>query len=350
MEEKLGTGPIDKGRIKKLSIIIVVAFFATMSLWGNDYFINLFSLLFLYMALGQMWNLLAGYSGLISLGQQIFVGIGGYSIAVMTEKLGQGVFLSFLAAIGVSVAFAFVISFPIFKMRGIYFTIGTWIIAEALSVYFVNWSFVNYAIGFNIRIGYSFSPRIIYFMALLIGIGAVAIVYFLLRSKTGLALMAIRDNTNSAEVRGVKIYQTKLKIFLLTSGYTALIGAVLYLNFVYIVPRAAFAIDWTVIMVFIVIIGGIGTIEGPIIGAVAYIFIRQYLYNFPGISLIILGIVAVVIILAIPKGIMGTLHARFGFELFSVRRGFVDSQGKSLSLKDILLGQNNETVKKGTDD
>jgi len=343
MVEKLGTGPAGKTNIKNLAIIIAVMFFASLSVWGNDYFVNIFTLLFLYMALGQMWNLLAGYSGLISLGQQIFVGLGGYSIAVMTEKLGQGVFLSFLAAIGVSVAFAFIISFPIFKMRGIYFTIGTWIIAEALSVYFVNWSFVNYAIGFNIRIGYSFSPRIIYIMALLIGIGSIAIVYFLLRSKTGLALMSIRDDTNSAEVRGVKIYQTKLKIFLLTSGYTSLIGAVLYLNFVYIVPRAAFAIDWTVIMVFIVIIGGIGTIEGPIIGAVAYIFIRQYLYNFPGISLIILGIVAVVIILAIPKGIMGTLHARFGFELFSVRRGFSDSQGVIASLRDILIGRKNET-------
>ena len=349
MEEKLVTGQAGKTGIKRLSIIIAVAFFASLSLWGNDYFINLFSLLFLYMSLGQMWNLLAGYSGMISLGQQIFVGLGGYTIAVMTERLGQGVFLSFLAAIGVSVAFAFVISFPIFKMRGIYFTIGTWIIAEALSVYFVNWSFVNYAIGFNIRIGYSFSPRIIYFMAFLIAIGAIAIVYFLLRSKTGLALMAIRDDTNAAEVRGVKLYQTKLKIFLITSGYTALIGAVLYLNFVYIVPRAAFAIDWTVIMVFIVIIGGIGTIEGPIVGAVAYIFIRQYLYNFPGISLIILGVVAVAIILSIPKGIMGTLHARFGFELFSVRRGFGESQGTLTTLRDILLGRKAEAGNEKSD-
>ena len=336
MVNKLGTSKFE--RIKNMSVIIVIAFFASVSLWGNDYYINLFALLFLYMALGQMWNLLAGYSGLVSLGQQIFVGLGGYSLAVMTEKYGQGIALSFLVAVGVSVAFAFVISFPLFKMRGIYFTIGTWIVAEALMIFFLNWEFANYAIGYNIRIGYSFSPRLIYFMALVIGVASIIIVYFLLRSKTGLALMAMRDNAGSAEVRGVKLYQTKQRLFLLTSGFTGLTGAVLYLNLVYIVPKAAFGIDWTVTMVFIVIIGGMGTIEGPIVGAVVYIFIRQYLYNFPGISLVILGVAAVTMILAMPKGIIGTLHARFGFELFSVRRGLNGEGGTAGSLRDILLG------------
>ena len=336
MEERISAGRA--GKIKRLSIIIVIAFFASVSFWGNDYFINLFALLFLYMALGQMWNLLAGYSGLVSLGQQIFVGIGGYSLAVVTEKYHQGLALSFVAAVGISVAFAFVISFPIFKMRGVYFTIGTWIVAEALMIFFLNWSFANYAIGYNIRIGYSFSPRIIYFMSFLIGVGSIAIVYFLLRSRTGLALMSMRDNDSAAEVRGIRLYQTKLRIFLLTSGFTGLTGAVLYLNLVYIVPKAAFGIDWTVSMVFIVIIGGIGTIEGPILGAVIYIFIRQYLYNFPGISLIILGAVAVAIILLMPKGIMGELQTRFGLELLSVRRSLPREEGPAHTLRDILLG------------
>lgn len=336
MGERLTTGRA--GKIKNLSIIIAIAFFASVTLWGDDYLINLFSLLFLYMSLGQMWNLLAGYSGLVSLGQQIFVGLGGYTAAVVTEKFHLGLPIAFVAAIVISVAFAFVISFPIFQMRGVYFTIGTWIVAEALSIFFLNWHFVNSGIGYNIRAGYSFSPRLLYLIAFLIGIGSVALVYFLLRSKTGLALMSMRDNEGSAEVRGVKLYATKLKIFLLTSGFTGLTGVVLYLNLVYIVPKAAFGIDWTVSMVFIVIIGGMGTIEGPILGAAIYIFIRQYLYNFPGISMIILGAVAIAIILLMPQGVMGTLHTRFGFELFSVRRNLIGEKGPVKSLRDLLLG------------
>ena len=336
MEERINTGQTAK--IKNISIIVFVVFFASVLFWGNDYSINLFSLLFLYMSLGQMWNLLAGYSGLVSLGQQIFVGLGGYTVAIMTEKFGQGLALAFVAAVVICVAFAFIISFPIFKMSGVYFTIGTWIVAEALMIFFLNWQFANAGIGYNIRIGYSFSPRLLYLISFLIGIGSVAIVYFLLRSKTGLALMSMRDNAGSAEVRGVKLYQTKLKIFLLTAGYTGLTGVVLYLNLVYIVPKAAFGIDWTVSMVFIVIIGGMGTIEGPILGAFIFIFIRQYLYNFPGISMIILGAVAITIILLMPKGVMGELHSRLGFDLFSVRRYAGDRQGTIKTLRDILLG------------
>ncbi|MCL2492940.1 MAG: branched-chain amino acid ABC transporter permease [Clostridiales bacterium] len=327
----------EKNPLKNIIILVIVAFFASLTLWGNAYFINLLTLLFLYLSLAQMWNLLAGYSGLVSLGQQIFVGLGGYCLAIMTEKYHQGLALSLVVAVAVCVAFAFVISFPIFKMRGVYFTIGTWIVAEALMIFFANWSFANYNIGYNIRMGYTFSPNIIYLMAYIIGIGSVALVFFLLRTKTGLALMSMRDNESAAEVRGVKLYGTKLRIFLLTAGYTGLTGAVLYLNMVYLTPDSAFTINWTVSMVFMVIIGGMGTIEGGIIGAVVYVIIQQYLYNFPGISMIILGAAAIAIILFLPKGIMGTLHSRYGWELFSVRRGLQNKGASVTSLKDILM-------------
>jgi branched-chain amino acid transport system permease protein len=102
--------------------------------------------------------------------------------------------------------------------------------------------------------------------------------------------------------------------------YITVTGVVMYLNIAYVQPSSAFGIDWAVAMVFIVVIGGIGTIEGPIIGAVIYVFLRQYLFNFPGMSLIILGFIAVVVIMLAPKGIMGALHGKFGIELFSVRR------------------------------
>jgi branched-chain amino acid transport system permease protein len=132
--------------------------------------------------------------------------------------------------------------------------------------------------------------------------------------------MAMRDNELAAEVMGIELYKTKLVIFLISAFITGMTGAVLYLNISFIQPYAAFSIDWTVAAVVIVIIGGIGTMEGPIIGAVVYVILKQFLYDFPGISMIILGVIAILIILIAPKGIMGMLHGKFGWELLSPRR------------------------------
>ncbi|MDR2296159.1 MAG: branched-chain amino acid ABC transporter permease [Clostridiales Family XIII bacterium] len=305
--------------IKSCVILIVVAA-ALLPLYGSDYAVSIGILIFSHISLGQMWNLLAGYSGLVSLGQQAFIGIGAYTLAKTTTVYGQNIALSFLIAAGVALAFAFVISFPIFKLSGVYFTIGTWIVSESALVFFRNWSFVNFDAGYNIVAAYKIPMGALYGGAFLTGVVSVALVFFILRSKIGLALMAMRDNPGAAEARGVRLYRTKLICFLFSSAYMAVVGVVLYLNIAYVKPGAAFGMDWAVSMVFIVVIGGIGTIEGPIIGAVIYIILRQYLYNFPGISLIALGAIAVAVILLAPKGIMGALHAKFGFELFSVRR------------------------------
>lgn len=322
--------------IKGIIAIIIIVAFATLTFWGTPKLIQLFTLVFLYISLAQMWNLLGGYSGLVSLGQQIFVGLGGYCLAILTQQFSYNLVVAMIASVVISVVFALIMSMPIFKMKGVYFTIGTWVFAEALMIYFTNWKFVNYAIGYNITLAYEFSPRVIYIMAFIIGVGSVVLVYGILRSKLGLALMSMRDNEDASEVRGVKLYRTKLTCFLIAAAYTGLTGAVLYLNLVFIKPGSAFSIDWTVSMVFMVIIGGIGTIEGPILGAVLFVIIRQYLYNFPGFSMVILGVIAVLMILLMPKGIMGTLHDKFGFEVFSVRRKIIRNEGVKATLQDIL--------------
>jgi len=118
----------------------------------------------------------------------------------------------------------------------------------------------------------------------------------------------------------VKLYNTKLRCFLVSAFMTGIAGAAMYLNIAFIQPNAAFNIDWTVSMVFIVIIGGIGTIEGPIIGAVIFVLLRQFLFSFPGFSMLILGIIAIILMLLAPKGVMGYLSKRFGWDVFSIRR------------------------------
>lgn len=299
----------------------LLAALLTMPLWAAQYLVLVFMLVFLYLTIAQMWNLLAGYAGLVSLGTQIFIGLGGYTLAVLTEYYNFPVWLGVLFGGVVAVLFALVISVPIFRMRGVYFTIATWIVAEALLVFFSNWAYVRQGMGFFIRAAYKLTTAELYYAALFLGLGAVVLVYVLLRTKLGLGLMAMRDEETAAETAGVEIFRSKLACFLISSFVVGLAGGVFYLSQVFIQPYAAFGINWTIAVVFMVIIGGIGTIEGPVIGAVIYVILQQYLSEYVGVSLLILGAVAILVILVSPAGIMGSVQKKFGFALLSPRRG-----------------------------
>ncbi|NLP30661.1 MAG: branched-chain amino acid ABC transporter permease [Clostridiales bacterium] len=320
IEAKLNGIASQTGKVKIIVAAIILIIMGTLPFWGSGYMTNVFLLIFLYMSIGMMWNLLSGYAGLTSLGQQAFIGIGGYSVAVLTQVYGLSLIWGFAVGSVVGVVFALVISMPIFKMNGAYFTIGTWIIAEALYIFFVKWEFVNYGIGYPITAAYGIPMWGLYLASFIVGIGSIVIVTLLLKSRLGLTLMAMRDDSGAAEVRGVKLYRTKLICYLIAAFWVTITGCLLFLNQAYIVPSSAFTIDWTIACVFIVIIGGIGTIEGPIVGAVIYVFLRQILYGFPGISNIILGIIAIIIIIVAPKGIMGYLNNKFNLDIFSIRR------------------------------
>jgi len=303
-----------------LILAAIVAALITLPIWGSRYWVLIFLLVSLYLAMAQMWNLLAGYSGLISLGQQSFIGLGGYTLAVLSVYYGVPIWLSILIGGVVSVIFALIISVPIFRMRGVYFAIGTWIVAEALGICFSNWKYVRYGMGLFIKPAYKLSITQIYYAALFMGIGSVVLVYVLLRSKLGLGLMAMRDDEGASETLGVETFRSKLYCFLIGAFVTGVTAGVLYLYQIFIQPYKAFGIDWTVRLVFIVIIGGIGTIEGPIIGAIIFVLLQQFLSEYISVSLLLLGSVAILVMLLAPKGIMGTIQEKLGFEILSPRR------------------------------
>lgn len=305
----------------RISVLtVLVGTLLSVPIWGSRYIVLIFMLFGLYLALGQMWNLLAGYSGLISLGQQMFVGLGGYALAVFTIYYQLPIWLSILLGGIICVIFALVISIPIFRMSGVYFAIGSWIVAESLMIWFSNWDYTKKGMGFFIKAAYKVSINEIYYAAICIGIGSVALVYFLLRSKLGLSLMAMRDDQGASEGIGINSFRSKLLCFLIASFVTSITAGVLYLNQVFIEPYNAFGIDWTVKLCFIVIIGGIGTIEGPIIGALIFVILQQFFAEYASISLILLGAVSVIVMLVSPKGIMGTIQEKLGFEFLSPRR------------------------------
>jgi len=301
-------------------IVLVVLGLLSLPHWASRYWILVILLFSLNLALSQMWNLLAGYSGLISLGQQAFIGLGGYALGVFSIYYGFPISLSILIGGIISVLFALLISAPIFRMRGVYFAIGSWTVAEVLRILFSNWKYVGYGMGLFIKPAYKLSFNTIYYTALVVGIASVVLVYFILRSKLGLGLMAIRDEETASETLGVDIFRCKLNCFLISAGMTGIVSGVLYLHNIFIQPYSTFGIDWTVRLVFITIIGGIGTIEGPIIGSFLYVFLHQWLSEYPSVSLLILGGIAIGVILVAPRGIMGTIQEKLGFEILSPRR------------------------------
>jgi branched-chain amino acid transport system permease protein len=303
-----------------IAAVLVMGTLISLPFWTSRYIVNVFLLICVHTALASMWNLLAGYSGMISLGQQMFIGLGGYTLAVLSVYYQVPVFLAAFIGGVISLLLALTISLPIFRMKGVYFAIGTWVIAEALGICFSNWGYVRYGMGMFIQPAYKLSMSVTYYAALVLSAGSVAIIYGILRSKLGLGLMAIRDDDMASEALGVNIFRCKLTCFLIGAFITGMTAGVLYLNTIFIQPFEAFGIGWTVKLLFIVIIGGIGTIEGPILGAILFVILQQYLSEYVGYNMIILGAITIAVILVAPKGIMGTLQEKLGWTLFRIRR------------------------------
>jgi branched-chain amino acid transport system permease protein len=160
-----------------------------------------------------------------------------------------------------------------------------------------------------------------YWAALALAAGTILLVYLILRSRYGLALAAIRDSERAAESVGVDIFKTKLKVYIVAAAGTGLVGALIYLHKARISPEAAFSIaDWTANVIFIVVIGGIGTIEGPIVGVLVFYVLQSNLAHWGTWYLILLGAFAIGVMLFAPKGIWGYLSERYGLALFPVRR------------------------------
>ena len=307
-------------RVKWTVLALLAAGLGTVPVWGSDYAILFFMLFCIYLAMAQMWNLLAGYSGLISLGQQSFVGLGGYTVAVLSSYYGINIWIGVLLGGLASVLLALFMSLFIFRMKGVYFAIGTWIFAEALLVWFSNWAYVKYGSGLFIKPTNEISMATIYYAAFVVGVGSVVLVYMLLRSRLGLGLMAMRDDDQVSATLGVEVFRSKLYCFLISAFVTGIVAGIFYIFQIFIQPYKAFAIDWTVKLVFMVIIGGIGTIEGPIVGALIYVLLSQFMAEYFSVSMLVLGGIAIVVILLAPKGIMGTLQEKLGFEILSPRR------------------------------
>jgi branched-chain amino acid transport system permease protein len=305
---------------------------ASAPFWGGRDDLRLLAEIYAYVALASLWNLLAGYAGLVSVGQQAYVGLGAYLLFALTILLG----VPALVAIPIAGLIAAVLSLPvaalIFRLRGHYFAIGTWIVAEVFRLLASQVSVLGGGSGTSLPVGIVTSIAssrqmrefLIYWFALALMVAVLIAIVHLLRSRYGLALRAIRDNELAAESNGVNVTRVKLIVYVITALGTAMVGALIFLQKLRISPDAAFSVnDWTAFVIFITVIGGIGRVEGPIVGTLVFFLLRQFLADLGTIYLIMLGLVAIIVMLKAPKGLWGLVVERFGLQLFPLERRVV---------------------------
>lgn len=309
--------------------LAAVAMLVSLPWWGGEDDLRLIVEISYTIALAQLWNLLAGYAGLVSVGQQAFVGLGGYALFGLTIIVNVPPIPAVALAGVVAALLAIPTALIVFRLRGAYFAIGTWVVAEVFSEVMGLLPDLGAGTGMSLPVVVSRAvgetrferETVLYYMALVIGIGTVAAVFAWLRSRQGLALTAIRDSETAAGSIGVNNERTKYAVYLLAALVTGMIGALIYLQNLRISPDAAFnVIDWTADVIFIVVIGGIGSIEGPFIGALVFFGLRYFLADYGAWYMILLGAVAVVIMLLAPRGLWGLLADRFDIHFFPVRR------------------------------
>ena len=300
--------------------------------WADRASLRLLSEIYAYVALASLWNLLAGYAGLVSVGQQAYVGLGAYVLFALAMLAG----LHPLAAIPLAALAAAIIAIPvaalIFRLRGHYFAIGTWVVAEVFRLLASQVAALGGGSGTSLPIPIVLSIAAtrqlreftIYWIALAQAVVILAAIVWLLRSRYGLALTAIRDSELGARSNGVDVVRIKYAVYVAVAFGTAMVGALIFLQKIRISPDTAFSVnDWTAFVIFITVIGGIGRIEGPIIGTVVFFLLRQTLADLGAIYLLILGVVAIAVMLKAPKGIWGLIADHYGWQMFPLQRRLV---------------------------
>lgn len=308
---------------------LVLVGLALAPCWADRAGLRLLAEVFAYLALASLWNLLAGYAGLASIGQQAYVGLGAYLLFGLAMLAG----IPPLATIPLAGLIAGIVAAPvallIFRLRGAYFAIGTWVVAEVFRLLASQISPLGGGSGISLPVGIVTSIAsdrqgrefTLYWLSLLLLLIVMAAIVALLRSRYGLALQSVRDNEIAAQSNGVDVWRIKLMVYCLCACGTAMLGALMFLQKLRVSPDTAFsANDWTAFIIFIVVIGGIGTIEGPLVGTIVFFALRQAFSDLGSIYLLMLGVVAIVIMMRAPQGLWGLIASRFGWKLFPLDR------------------------------
>ncbi|MDP6925542.1 MAG: hypothetical protein QGG84_00450 [Rhodospirillales bacterium] len=351
------------GRLLLVILLIVLIAFPLMAGESGQFYTVLLMTVFIFATLGHAWNLLAGYSGLLSFGLQVYVGLGGFTIGLLNFYGGVNVWLAMPFAAIATIVFAWLLAIPVserftgkrvigpmviavilwiiyeiiiayepsfdvfrghytrrvsillliflgalplLKLQGAYFAIATWLIAAAVSSVFSEWKITGAGGGLSIVSDTSIIAR--YYAGLIIVALSTLAVWYLLRSRYGQALTAVRDDEEAASTIGIDIRRVKTLVFLVSAPMVGLAAGLFYIDNVTITPADAFSIRWSAVVVFVVVAGGMGSLAGPIVGAVIFVFVDRLLSGYIGSGELALGVFSVLIILLLPRGVMGLVN------------------------------------------
>jgi branched-chain amino acid transport system permease protein len=298
-----------------VALVIVLAF-GPLFLGANA--IDRLTTLFIYVILGAMWNALAGYGGLVSVGQQAFFGIGAYA-AIRLSHAGIPVYPALVLGALAAGLFALLLSSFALRLRGGEFAIGMWVVAELCHLLVNLDGLIQGETGTSLIALNAFTPAQRrddnYWLAFLAAVVLLGLMFALLRGRLGGSIQAIRDNEEAAASLGVRVLATKRVIFLVAGAGCGMAGAAWLATSITFEPQAYFGVQWTAYMIFMALVGGLGTFEGPILGAVLFFLIESF-FGASGIWYLVgLGAAALVFSLFLPRGLWGTVEDRFGLRL-----------------------------------
>lgn len=301
--------------------VIAVALLAIAPLFLDAGALNRLTVLFVYMLLALTWNALAGYAGLVSIGQQVFFGLGAY-LTVRMAAAGVNVMAAIFMAAFVVSAFAYPLSIVMLRLKQGEFAIGMWVVAELAYLLVKLDPLIQGETGTSLLALNAYSPDVrhtlIYLTALVSLVVVMAVLYTLLRSRIGIAIQAIRDNEEAAASVGVRVESIKRLVFLFAAFGTALAGSLWLGIAITFQPAPFFSVQWTAYMIFMVLVGGIGSFEGALLGAVIFFMVETWFGGAGVWYLIGLGSVALAFALALPRGIWGQIDQRWRIQLLPI--------------------------------
>jgi branched-chain amino acid transport system permease protein len=278
--------------------------------------------LFILAILAAMWNALAGYGGLVSVGQQAFIGLGAYGTILFVNTFGLPPYLAMILAALAAGVVAVPISLLVLRLRGGQFAIGTWVVAEVLLLLALLDTGLGGGTGTSLQGMSGMDPlarqAYTYWLTLGFGVLLLGLVFWLLRSRNGASLQAIRDDEDAAASLGVPVLRSKRLLFVVASFGCGAAGALTLANTLFIQPQSIFGVQWTAYMIFMVLVGGLGTFEGPIIGAVVFFVLQNQFADSGAWYLIGLGATAIGFALFLPQGIWGLVERRLRVQLLPV--------------------------------
>ncbi len=346
-----------------VAVLVVVLLLLPLGFAGNSYALHLLFSVFIFATLGHAWNLMAGYAGLLTFGLQVFIGLGAFAQAVVYYYGGVPIWVAWPAAGVAAVLFAWLLclplresgarlrarrgvivavvlwilyefwiaampevdvfksdyirrvaillliflgALPLLKLQGAYFAIATWLIAESVATVFNGWGVVGAGGGMQLKSNVTMVQ--LYYVALVLMLVSSAIIWRWMRSPYGLALTAIRDDEDAARSSGVDVNRIKAAVFLVSATLTGLAAGLYYMDVVIVTPPNAFSIGWAAIIVFIVVAGGMGSVAGPLIGAVIYIVVDRILGAAADQGQLVLGVLSILLMLLLPRGLMGVVQ------------------------------------------